>query len=220
MVEDVNCSTSSKSRSLGNGGGSKENWDNSSMDDCSSTTNNSQAKKKKGEILYESTAANDDGVKPHALVPVIPAQNLRQTYTLTCIAALMSPYPPAQFFSFIVLRLLKIVSALTHNGKQFIPYNYKNQKGTMKSSNYSCMFLFADAYSPEGQCCYIIEEKAKNEKLWKSDWEEVQDGTMTIGTTIAIQNPGPITNLYAGDVPMMETREKAIIFNDPKNTQK
>ena len=220
LIEGHNCSTSSKSRSSGSNSNKNDSSTNKegheAWDDRSTTTTNSRTKKKKVEHKYVTTADSDDGVRPHDLVPRIPAHRLKEAYTLTCIAALMSPYPPKQFFSFIVLRLLKIVCAVTHNGKQFIPYNFKSNKGVQNSSQFSRIFLFGDAYSPEGQCCYLIEEKAKNEKLWKADPNNVHDGNITIGSTIAIRNPGPITQFYAGDVPMMETRGFALAFKDPK----
>ena len=117
------------------------------------------------------------------------------------------------------LQLIRIVSGSNSgqtNTSSFQSYLRKNKKeegSTM--NNYFRLFLFRDVYSSKGDVVYMVEAKCTNERLWLRNASLRDNGTITIGTYIAVINPRPITTRLINDIPMVETHGSCVIMKDP-----
>ena len=121
--------------------------------------------------------------------------------------------------SILHLQLIRIVSGSNsgqNNTSAFQSYLRKNKKeegSTM--SNYFRLFLFRDVNSKKGDVVYMVEAKCTNERLWLRNTSFRDNGTITIGTYIAVINPRPITTKLINDIPMVETHGSCIVMKNP-----
>ena len=123
---------------------------------------------------------------------------------------------PRQKKTKIVLQLIRIVSGSSDNRSHgSFTYYKRAQKDRSMNATYSRMFLFREVKSGIGQVVYIIEGKYLNERLWIRNPQLRDNGTITIGTYIAVINPEPIVNMLGNEIPLLETRASACILQMP-----
>ena len=77
------------------------------------------------------------------------------------------------------------------------------------------MFLFRDLKSRTKECAYIIESGGKNKNLWTKNPLYRDDGTITIGTIIALPMPRKITTLMANEIMIVEITISAYVIQRP-----
>ena len=92
----------------------------------------------------------------------------------------------------LTLHLMSIKAAAPSNAAKGTTgqYNYKmRNKNENVDGQYKRMFLLADLMSRTNECCYIIESGGKNKNLWTRNPMHRDDGTLTIGSIIALPMP-------------------------------
>ena len=72
------------------------------------------------------------------------------------------------------------------------------------SSSFVRIFLCRDVSSVEGRVCYIIEGSNQNLKMWSRFLELRDNGSLTIGSYIAVLNPYPVKNYFCNEIPIVE----------------
>ena len=119
----------------------------------------------------------------------------------------------------LTLHLLSIKAAAASNAAKGTTgqYNYKmRNKNESVDGQYKRMFLFGDLKSRTNECCYIIESGGKNKNLWNRNPMHRDDGTLTIGSIIALPMPKKITSLMANEIMIVETTLSAYIIKKPQ----
>ena len=95
-------------------------------------------------------------------------------------------------------------------------FHYKNRnKNENQDGQYKRMFLFRDLKSRTNKCAYIIESGGKNKNLWTKNPLYRDDGTITIGTIIALPMPCKITTLMAKEIMIVEMTMSAYVVKKP-----
>ena len=95
-------------------------------------------------------------------------------------------------------------------------FHYKNKnRNENQDGQYRRMFLFRDVKSRTNECAYIIESGGKNKNLWTKNPLYRDDGTITIGTTIALPMPRKITTLMANEIMIVEITLSACVIQTP-----
>ena len=144
--------------------------------------------------------------------------NIPDTYTDITIDELMSNNP-RQKKTVIKLQLLRIVSGSNDGGNRGQSnFTYYSRLRRDKSSNatYSRIFLFREINSSYGQVVYVIEGRSLNERLWIRNPQLRDNGTISIGTCIALLCPSPIQNQLANEIPILECRTSGIVLLTPR----
>ena len=119
----------------------------------------------------------------------------------------------------LTLHLMSIKAAAPSNAAKGTTgqYNYKmRNKNENVDGQYKRMFLLADLMSRTNECCYIIESGGKNKNLWTRNPMHRDDGTLTIGSIIALPMPKKITSLMANEISIVETTLSAYIIKKPQ----
>ena len=146
-----------------------------------------------------------------------PEHNIPFRYSNISIEELMTD-SPRQKRTVLYLQLLRIVSGSSDGGNRgqssFTYYN-KSKKDKSTNSSYSRMFLFREINSPYGQVVYMIEGRSLNERLWIRNPQFRDNGTISIGTCIALLCPAPIQNQLGNEIPILECCTSGIVLSTP-----
>ena len=119
----------------------------------------------------------------------------------------------------LTLHLLSIKAAAPSNAAKGTTgqYNYKmRNKNENVDGQYKRMFLLGDLKSKTNECCYIIESGGKNKNLWTRNPMHRDDGTLTVGSIIALPMPKKITSLMANEIMIVETTLSAYSIKKPQ----
>ena len=119
----------------------------------------------------------------------------------------------------LTLHLLSIKAAAPSNAAKGTTgqYNYKMRNRTENvDGQYKRMFLLGDLKSKTNECCYIIESGGKNKNLWTRNPMHRDDGTLTVGSIIALPMPKKITSLMANEIMIVETTLSAYSIKKPQ----
>ena len=112
----------------------------------------------------------------------------------------------------IYLLLLRIVSSGNNNeSRPYTVKNFKKKSYNEAKSNYSRLFLCFDLHSLSGQTVYIAQGKGIGANLWAKAANRRDNGSIGIGTILAVANPKPITKLLANEVPIIESNSSLLI---------
>lgn len=121
--------------------------------------------------------------------------------------------------SVLSLQLLSIKAAAPSSSAKGATgqYHYRmKNKHENVDGQYKRMFLLGDLKSRTNECCYIIESGGKNKNLWNRNPMHRDDGTLTIGSIIALPMPKKITSLMANEIYILETTLSAYIVKKPQ----
>jgi len=61
---------------------------------------------------------------------------------------------------------------------------------------------------------YLVQGRGIGTNLWAKNASVRDDGTLTIGSVVAVHNPKPITKLLANDVPILEYNLSLILMKE------
>ena len=114
----------------------------------------------------------------------------------------------------LYLILLRIVSTSTNNqSKMYAVKNLKKKNFIQQNTSaYSRLFLCLDPNSSSGKTVYLVQGRGIGTNLWAKNASVRDDGTLTIGSVVAVHNPKPITKLLANDVPILEYNLSLILM--------
>ena len=121
--------------------------------------------------------------------------------------------------SLLTVQVLSIKAAAPSNAAKGTTgqYNYKMRNRTENvDGQYKRMFLLGDIKSRTNECCYIIESGGKNKNLWTRNPMHRDDGTLTVGSIIALPMPKKITSLMANEIMIVETTLSAYSIKKPQ----
>lgn len=112
----------------------------------------------------------------------------------------------------IYLIILRVVSSSVNNeSRPFIVKNFKRKSFNEGKSNYSRLFLCMDVHNTSGQTVYIAQGKGIGQNLWSKAANKRDNGSIGIGTIVAVPSPKPITKLLANEIPIIESNSSLLI---------
>ena len=157
--------------------------------------------------MYDDDSLLADARRNTDEVDVVPVRNVRQRYV--CSYGLVPKdsttylHPrlvavdlehlkeddPELKKAILYLQLIRIVLGSSIGGDKSTPYSsfFKNKKKYLSlSSSFIRIFLCSYVSSVEGRVCYIIAGSNQNSKMWSRFLELRDNGSLTIGSFIAI----------------------------------
>jgi hypothetical protein len=120
---------------------------------------------------------------------------------------------------YIDLQLLRIISPINVAGTKgaYVYSNKSTNRNTGNQTNYTRLFLVRIYSEIEGfRLAYMMETRIENRSLWSHNVELRDNGVLSIGTVFRLLAPRPITNLMAGDIPLLVSKFPVRILKDPK----
>ena len=121
--------------------------------------------------------------------------------------------------SLLTVQVLSIKVAASSNAAKEATgqYNYRlRNKNENVDGQYKRIFLLGGLKSRTNECCYIIESGGKNKNLWTRNPMHRDDGTLTVGSIIALPMPKKITSLMANEIMIVETTLSAYSIKKPQ----
>ena len=137
------------------------------------------------------------------------------------------------YCKFMILRI-NCATSLAGKEDKIDYYSYRNsnrgKNGKVASSFYQRLFLLLDLKDDSGAVYYVVQSGTLHSNMWNFNRSIRDNGDITIGTTVCMLNPKPISNILANDIPMIESdhpfvslkqdtvlRTTAILDNLPSN---
>ena len=135
-----------------------------------------------------------------------------KSHRLITVNQLMSDNPPCRQ-TVIYLIFLRVVSSSYNNESRSFTIRNIGKKNQSQSVNlYSRLLLCMDPNTVDGQTVYIVQGRGISMNLWSKNANYRDDGTITVGSVLAIISPKPITKLLANEVPILETNFSSLLM--------
>lgn len=150
------------------------------------------------------------------LIPVESGGVIPRDFNKISLTELMAS-DPRRNKTVLYLQMMKVISGGTGEQRNS-PSNYSYYSKVSRSNQngaYHRMIMCREVHSRTGKLAYIIEGKYQNDELWSKQPSVRDNGVATIGTCIAILCPLPISNLLAGDIPIVNSLGGCVVMKTP-----